>query len=382
MAAVRCSTGFATTVRREQEAKNEAREQQERAESRGMVLSRLSSDFLCAIDVEEIPSPDGRTATATMNKEETQFEIQLTEIDDEFKSQPRRVRNFLQKLKCIYIVLISVNNLRNKYLKNKVPLKWDFVKQLRHDITPVARNKDTRASQAWALTISNQLSQQGKLSTSNLQSTADGTASPGHSLIGSNDGGSPSKHQLHIPTQKARSSVIDKDIFHPSRRAKHQKRMATKDDFRLDTWDDLVAINPADRDPKKIKAQKKVPPWQQSWNNDRPKSKVDKHSENDPEKMREIIEDNLWDKFERQRDYIMDAKRTFQRQVEKRLAKLERERMYKGRKRLASLNTIYPVWSQQLSHLRESTCSQNLLIQNAENSLVVELAQWYNQLKV
>ena len=146
MAAVRCSTGFATTVRREQEAKNEAREQQERAESRGMVLSRLSSDFLCAIDVEEIPSPDGRTATATMNKEETQFEIQFTEIDDEFKSQPRRVRNFLQKLKCIYTVLISVNNLRNKYLKNKVPLKWDFVKQLRHDITPMARNKDTRAS--------------------------------------------------------------------------------------------------------------------------------------------------------------------------------------------------------------------------------------------
>ena len=98
--------------------------------------------------------------------------------------------------------------------------------------------------------------------------------------------------------------------------------------------------------------------------------------------MRDIIEDNLWDKFERQRDYIMDAKRTFQRQVEKRLAKLERERMYKGRKRLASLNTIYPIWSQQLSHLRESSCPQNMLIQNAENSLVVELAQWYNQLKV
>ena len=345
-----------------------------------MVLSRLSSDFLCAIDVEEIASPDGRTATAT--KEETQFDIQFAEMDDEFKSQPRRVRNFLQKLKCIYIVLLSVNNLRNKYLKNKVPLKWDFVKQLRHDITPVTRNKDTRASQGWALTISNQLSQQGKLSSSNLQSAADGTASPGHSAIGSNDGGSPSKIQLHFPTQKARSSVIDKDIFHPSRRTKHQRRTAVKDDFRLDTWDDLVAINPADRDPRKIKAHKKVPPWQQSWNNDRPKSKVDKHSENDPEKMRDIIEDNLWDKFERQRDYIMDAKRTFQRQVEKRLAKLERERLYKGRKRLASLNTIYPIWSQQLSHLRESSCPQNMLIQNAENSLVVELAQWYNQLKV
>ena len=255
---MKCSTDFATTVRREQEAKNEVREQQERAESRGMVLSRLSSDFLCAIDVEEIASPDGRTATAT--KEETQFDIQFTEMDDEFKSQPRRVRNFLQKLKCIHIVLISVNNLRNKYLKSKVPLKWDFVKQLRHDITPVARNKDTRASQGWVLTISNQLSQQGKLSSSNLQSTVDGTASPGHSAIGSNDGGSPSKIQLHIPNQKARSSVIDKDIFHPSRRTKHQKRIAMKDEFRLDTWDDLVAINPADRDLGRSKRTRKFLP--------------------------------------------------------------------------------------------------------------------------
>ena len=344
-----------------------------------MVLSKLSSDFLCAIDVERIPSPDGRSVTATVNKDETQFDIQFTERDDDFKSQPKRVRNFLQKLKCIFIVLTSVNSLRNKYLKSKVPLKWEFVKQLRLQTPPGGRDKDTRASQAWAL---NQYSQQVRVSTSTLLSNTDSTAQPGQNLLGNNnDGGSPSKYQLQVPVMKPRGSVIDKDIFHPGRRNKYQKRIALKDEIRLDTWEDLLAVNPADKDSKKVKSQKKIPPWQQSWSHDRPKSKMDKQSEKEFAEMEEIVGDDLWDRFERQKDYLMDVKSSFRRQAEKRLARLERERMYKGRKRLSSLNKIYPLWSQQLAHLRESTCTQNMLTVNTE-SMVVELAQWFTQLQV
>ena len=157
--------------------------------------------------------------------------------------------------------------------------------------------------------------------------------------------------------------------------------MLVKDELRLDTWEDLLSVNPADRDSKKVKSQKKIPPWQQSWSHDRPKSKMDKQSEKEFSEMEEIIEDNPWDRFERHIDYLVNVKSSFRRQAEKRLAKLERERMYKGRKRLSSLNKIYPLWSQQLFHLREATCPQNMLMQNTE-SMAAELAQWFIQLQV
>ena len=382
LTAVRCTTAFSTTVRREQEAKNAAKEKQDRAESRGMVLARLSSDFLCAIDVERIPSADGRSVTATVKKDETQFDIQFSELNDDFKSQPRRVRNFLQKLKCIFIVLTSVNNLRNKYLKNKVPLKWEFVKQLRLNTPSGGRDKDSRASQAWPLAYPNQLLQQVDVSTSTLISAAESSAHPRQSVLGNNDNSvSPSRHQLQVPMMRARASVTDKDIFQAGRRNKYQRRMLVKDELRLDTWEDLLSVNPADRDSKKVKSQKKIPPWQQSWSHDRPKSKMDKQSEKEFSEMEEIIEDNPWDRFERHIDYLVNVKSSFRRQAEKRLAKLERERMYKGRKRLSSLNKIYPLWSQQLSHLREATCPQNMLMQNTE-SMAAELAQWFIQLQV
>ncbi len=314
-----------------------------------MLLGRVSSDFICAVDAAVVP-PACVPGTAVINQDDGKLELQYPE---DSRARARKKKNFVKRLKYIQLLLISTSNLRQKYLNRRVPLERNYVESLRKERHFRSESTGTRYSQQGRTATNTPLSSRNSVSPSEEQLSArlEGSTSTTQHKIAVLGSGKERALQYARRNRLLRRSTLISNVLH------------------LEGWHDLLAVDPADHGARRVP----TPPWQVPASDYHVKTE-----KNEPSTRADNLgTDNPAETFAVIQNQLQELKTYQQNRLQRGLVSNDREKWPKNRKRLQCLKVVRPSWHQQLELLRRVATLQG------DDSLTTEnFPKWFIRLQV